>query len=833
MATTYSKYRILISFGTVIALMAVVATIGLTRMAENNRGMETIVKEHNVKTRLLVEMHSAGRERSIILLSMLNIDDPFDRDDEFMKFNGLALKFIQAREKFISMPLNDQEKLLLDEQGTLTNIALPIQDEVIQLLSEEARAKASNKILHQAIPAQDKVMAKLVQMLEHQQLSAQRAMIKSNRSYQKTVITIGILSFFAICIAILIAIFVMRKTTQAEIILDRKSNYQKALLEWSRVNYQDDNTTITKATELSAQALNVERVSIWLFNEEKTQMVCADLYSSNTNTHESGEILSAKDYPEYFKSIKNGKIIVADNARKDPRTWEFNDSYLIPLDIYSMLDSPLIQDNELIGVICHEKTGEIKKWAPDEESFAGSMVNAVSLSLEIKKRQFIQEELKAQKETFHYHAHHDSLTNLPNRFLFNDRLNQTIKHAQRDNTKIALLFIDLDHFKQINDSMGHKIGDELLIEVAGRLKNEIRKADTLARLGGDEFSIILSQVTSNESIVEVTQNLIDAMNSPIELGKQSFYVTLSVGVAIYPDDGYTPDELLKNADAAMYQAKDEGRNTYQFYTQVMTEKAFERIAMETSFRHALEKEEFIVHYQPQLDAETEQIIGMEALVRWEHPEMGLISPAKFLSFAEDTGLIIPLDQWVMKTTMLQHAKWYRDGLEPGILALNLSIRVLQQGDFVDTIKQLLLESGCRPQWLELEVTEGQLMKDSSASIQILNRIKDLGLSLAIDDFGTGYSSLSQLKRLPINKLKLDRSFVRELPNNEDDMMISKTVIALSKNMGLSVIAEGVETQQQKDFLLQNGCHYIQGYYYSQPITAKDMEEILIKQQKNN
>ncbi|MCK5001872.1 MAG: EAL domain-containing protein [Gammaproteobacteria bacterium] len=614
-------------------------------------------------------------------------------------------------------------------------------------------------------------------------------------------------------------------------VLDRKVDYQKALLEWSMVDYQDDYVTIHSATELSAKALHVERVSIWLFNDDKTVLTCADLYLSNTGKHESGAVLVVEDYPEYFKAIYSGEILVVNNAREDARTREFVDSYLKPLNICSMLDAPIVQDEHLIGVICHEKVAETKCWEPDEEEFAGSMVNAISLSLEIKKRRFIQEELKLQKETLHYHAHHDPLTDLPNRFLFDDRLNQSIKQARRDLTQLAVLFIDLDHFKGINDSMGHKVGDELLVEVAKRLKSGIRQTDTLARLGGDEFSIVLNQVANNDVVVEVTQSLIRAMNEPIELRDQSFYITLSVGVAIYPEDGHTPEELLKNADAAMYQAKDEGRNTYQFYTQIMTEKAFERIAMETSFRNALSKEEFVVYYQPQVNAETDQIVGMEALVRWMHPDMGLIAPAKFLSFASDTGLIIQLDQWVMKTAMMQCVHWYQDGLQPGVLALNVSMRQLQKEDFVDALQQLLEETGCQPQWLELEVTEGLIMKDTSIAIQLLNRIKDLGVGLAIDDFGTGYSSLSQLKRLPINKLKIDRSFIHGLPNDEEDVVISKTIIALSKNMGLSVLAEGVETSKQKDFLLQNGCNYMQGFYCGVPMLSSDIEKELKLQVK--
>ena len=631
-------------------------------------------------------------------------------------------------------------------------------------------------------------------------------------------------------------ISVMAKVVNKNIIkiqnvLGRKIDYQQALLEWSKVDYQDDSVTINRATELSAKALHVERVSIWLFNTDQTSLTCADLYLSDSGTHKNGMVLADEDYPEYFKAIRTGEILAVNNAREDVRTHEFNSAYLKSLNVYSMLDAPIVQGDQILGVICHEKVGKIKIWEPDEQEFAGSMVNAISLSLEIKKRRIIQEELRLQKETLHHHAHHDSLTDLPNRFLFNDRLNQVIKQAQRDKTKLAVLFVDLDHFKGINDSMGHNVGDELLIEVAKRLRNEIRQTDTLARLGGDEFSIVLNQLANNDVVVEVTQNLLNMMHEPIELRNQSFYVTLSIGVAVYPEDGNTPDELLKNADAAMYHAKEDGRNTYQFYTQVMTEKAFERIAMETSFRNALNKEEFIVYYQPQVNAETELYVGMEALVRWQHPDMGMITPAKFLSFANDTGLIVSLDQWVMKEAMKQYAEWYQKGFQPGVLALNLSVRQLRKEGFIDYLQLMLQETDFQPQWLELEVTESLIMNDFSTVIQILNRIKELGVSLAIDDFGTGYSSLSQLKRLPINQLKIDQSFVRGLPDDEEDVVISKTIIALSKNMGLSVIAEGVETQEQKDFLLQNGCNCMQGFYFFKPMPFSDVEEKLKAQAK--
>jgi diguanylate cyclase (GGDEF)-like protein len=609
-------------------------------------------------------------------------------------------------------------------------------------------------------------------------------------------------------------------------VFNRKIDYHQALLEWSKVDYQDNQTTINKATELTSKALHVDRASIWLFNEDKTLLSCVDLYKRDLGIHESGAELAVDSYPEYFKVLHNGQALVVNNVREDSRTSEFNEDYLIPLDIYSMLDIPLNQDEQCIGVFCLEKTKQIKSWEFVEQDFAASIANAISLSLEVKKRHRIQKELKTQKERLHHHAHHDSLTNLPNRFLFNDRLKQALKQAQRHSIKMAVLFLDLDHFKSINDSMGHEVGDMLLIEMAKRLKNNLRQTDTLARIGGDEFTIILNEVFTIDSVVELTQNLLKAMNLPIELDDKTFFVTVSIGVAIYPNDGNTPEELVKHADAAMYHAKDDGRNTYQFYTPSMTEKAFERIILESSFRNALKKEEFIVYYQPQINALTETIIGMEALVRWMHPDKGLLSPANFLSFANESGLIIPMDHWVMRSTMTQFSKWYQAGLQPGTLSLNISIKQLQDDGFVTFFEKLIQETGCLAQWIELDVTEDLLMQESSVVINVLNQIKDLGISIAIDDFGTGYSSLSQLKHLPINKLKIDKSFILGIPDNNEDKVIIKTIIALAENLELSVISEGVATEEQKDFLLENNSRIMQGFYYSKPVEANDMEKLL-------
>ncbi|RLA75883.1 MAG: GGDEF domain-containing protein [Epsilonproteobacteria bacterium] len=458
----------------------------------------------------------------------------------------------------------------------------------------------------------------------------------------------------------------------------------------------------------------------------------------------------------------------------------------------------------------------------------GNPIRLVSFAQDITKRKQAQEKLLEQKETLDYLAHHDSLTNLPNRVLFHDRLTQAIQASKRDKSEFALLFLDLDHFKEINDSLGHDVGDEVLKIVTKRLNEVMREDDTLARLGGDEFTIIMKNLTQGQDASLLAQKILSALSESIELEGTHLYISSSIGISLYPSDGDLASNLLKYADAAMYKAKDEGRNNFQFYSSEMTELAFERVVMEASLRAGIKNQEFVVYYQPQVDARNNRLIGMEALVRWQHPVMGLVSPANFIPLAESTGLIVELDQFVMKTAMNQVSQWYKDGLNPGVLSLNLAMKQLEQKDFMSILINMLKETKYDAKLLELEVTESQIMLNPEKAIKILQQIHDLGIELAVDDFGTGYSSLAYLKKLPIDKLKIDQIFVKDLPNDEEDVGITKAVIALAKSLKLKVIAEGVEIKEQKDFLVENGCENIQGYFYSRPIPSNEMEVILKK-----
>ncbi|MCX6073683.1 MAG: EAL domain-containing protein [Campylobacterales bacterium] len=450
----------------------------------------------------------------------------------------------------------------------------------------------------------------------------------------------------------------------------------------------------------------------------------------------------------------------------------------------------------------------------------GSMIESIhdqvnALSFEITQR-------KETEELLDYKAHHDELTNLSSRALFLDRLEHAIKKAKWQERMLAVLFIDLDRFKEINDSLGHEMGDRVLIEIAERLRENLREIDTIARLGGDEFTLIVEDIDGNDKVNEIASRVLKILQQPIQIDQHQLYVTSSIGISFYPHDGEDAQNLLRNADSAMYKAKIEGRNSYQYYTEELTARAYERVLLESNLRRAIENQEFVVYYQPQMDGESEKMIGMEALVRWQHPEMGLISPATFIPIAEETGLIVAIDQLVMKSALNQIVQWRNEGLNPGILSLNLAMKQLWQESFIETLQLMLEESGCKPEWIELEVTEGEVMKNPEMAIGILQRLHDMGIALAIDDFGTGYSSLSYLKRLPLDLLKIDQSFVRGIPDNNEDIAIVRAIIALAKSMGMRVIAEGVESVEQKEFLVENGCRAIQGYFYSRPMPSSEM-----------
>ena len=435
-------------------------------------------------------------------------------------------------------------------------------------------------------------------------------------------------------------------------------------------------------------------------------------------------------------------------------------------------------------------------------------------------------ERKYHEEELQYQASHDILTGLPNRMLLMDRIERAISRAKRESQKVAVVFVDLDHFKLINDSLGHHAGDRLLLEISSRLSTCIRHQDTVARLGGDEFVLVLTEQANEPGVIHIIRRLLEVISQPWVDEQHEYSLSCSIGISCFPCDGDRADTLLQCADAAMYEAKNAGRNTFHFYTPELNQAVTERLELANDLRRAVERDEFRVYYQPRVDVTDGRIIGAEALIRWQHPEKGLVAPDNFIPIAEETGLIVPIGQWILHEACRQNRAWQDAGLPPISVSVNLSPIQFRQPGLIDAVTNALAQSGLAASYLELELTESFFMQDAERINVAITALKSLGVALAIDDFGTGYSSLSYLKRFPVNHLKIDKSFVQEIDINPDDAAIVRAIITLGHELGLKVVAEGVETQANYEFLQQHHCDEIQGYYFSRPVPAPNMEILL-------
>lgn len=437
----------------------------------------------------------------------------------------------------------------------------------------------------------------------------------------------------------------------------------------------------------------------------------------------------------------------------------------------------------------------------------------------------ISERMRTQ-ERLHFMAHHDALTKLPNRTLFLDRLRQAMARAKWHSRLIAIIFLDLDNFKKVNDDYGHEMGDQLLMQLTQRLSSSVRSGDTIARFGGDEFVILLDDIASEKDVSLLAKKVLDTLALPFNIDNHEMRCSGSIGVGIFPGDGEDPETLIRNADVAMYRAKDLGKNTYQFYSNEMSARAFERLSLENSLRHALKRQEFYLLYHPQYDARDNRIIGVEALLRWQHPELGIIAPSEFVPLLEETGLIGPVGDWVLETACRQAVEWHSLNTDPIRMCINLSSRQFNNPDFISSFQKIVNQTGVKPERLELEITESMLMRNASKTISALNTLSHFGIGIAIDDFGTGYSSLNYLRRFPIDTLKIDRSFIRDVVYDEDDSAIATAIIVMAQSLNLTVIAEGVETAEQLNFLQQRNCHIIQGNFYKPALHADAITELL-------
>ena len=486
------------------------------------------------------------------------------------------------------------------------------------------------------------------------------------------------------------------------------------------------------------------------------------------------------------------------------------------------LHFPLLVRGEAVGVLLLI-SAEKDTFTPEFSELLQRLADNVSFAIESFDR---ADEKARADERIEYLASHDSLTKLPNREMFNELLHYAIETSRRHQRRFALLFIDLDRFKVINDSLGHDAGDVLLVEIANRLRRTLRSNDVVARLGGDEFVVVLEETAERSDVERIAEHLLSVLGQPMQLGGHECHTTASIGIALYPADGADVQTLTRNADMAMYLAKEDGKNAFRFFTHEVKTPSIERLMLETALRRALERDQFSLHYQPKVDTATKQITGVEALLRWTHPDLGILPPMQFIPLAEETGLIVPIGRWVLRQACAQNMDWQHRGLPPVSMAVNLSPRQFADERLLQDIDEALAASGMPPSLLQLEVTESMVMRNVPRAVKVLDAIQSRGIRLAIDDFGTGYSSMSLMKQFPIDTIKIDRSFVRDLPRDSEDQAIAQAIINMGKALGMTVVAEGVETAEQEAFLRNHACDEMQGFLFSRAVPPEQLADLL-------
>ncbi|HQT31402.1 MAG TPA: EAL domain-containing protein [Thiobacillus sp.] len=636
---------LLAGFVVQLLLILFVTTIGLQQLGITTHNLDTVVNVHMRKQNLTKTMLNVARERTLIMLTLSKVDDPFERDDLLTRFNAKAAEYVVARQTLQDMPLNAREYKLIARQQQLIQVAQPIQTEVIDLINAQLNQEAERVTLTRAIPTQNQVLAVLFQL---------------------------------------------------------------------------DAETQQVALAASRKAYEAQRVArFWMY------LLCG-------------------------AALVVGVIVAAVVLRHTTR-------------------------------ISHERE---------------------------------------------HLAIHDALTSLPNRRLLLEHLEQALAHARRHKTMIGILFIDLDNFKRVNDTLGHAVGDQLICRVAQRLRSAVRSNDLVARLGGDEFVVVMSDVQATSQIFHVVDKILAVMVAPYQIAERELFNSCSIGISAYPTDGASSSDLLKNADTAMYYAKSSGKNRYHLYDAAMNAMAEERLQLDTDLHHALERNEFSFHYQPQINLNSGRTCTVEALIRWNHPAKGLLSPAAFLDMLEDTGVILPVGRTLLGAACTQGARWHAAGFSDLVIAINVSSKEFWNRDLLSNVQSALAQSGLPPQSLQLELTEGILMGDMDAAAHKILELKALGVSIAIDDFGTGYSSLAHLKRFPLDVLKIDRYFVKDLRHDSVNEALVNSILALCKGLNLDTVAEGVETRSQLDVLHKIGCPVVQGYLISQPVPAESVLALL-------
>jgi diguanylate cyclase (GGDEF)-like protein len=545
----------------------------------------------------------------------------------------------------------------------------------------------------------------------------------------------------------------------------------------------------------------------------------------------TGEAITAGTSVDYNALVTRGSADDAPTA-VTPNPWDNTRRYTVARELYEFPLAIVVALSEEEQLVPAERIARTYMW----RTALGSLLLATvvgllgRLSWQLQKaRTRAMKERVAYARRVEYLAYHDNLTELPNRALFSRLLIQGMQYARRYDKQLALLFLDLDHFKAINDSLGHEAGDELLQELGRRLRESVRESDVVARLGGDEFVILLPEISEDSQVQPVADKILAAVGSPFTLAGQEFRISVSIGIALYPHDGEDEQTLMKNADTAMYYAKERGRNNFQFYFEKLNSDSLERLALESGMRKALQNDEFRLFYQSKHDVRSGRVTGIEALLRWQHPDLGLIAPMLFIPLAEENGLIVPIGRWVFDTALRQNVAWQKEGLPRLSMAVNLTARQFLDDNLVLDIQNALRETGMAPELLELEITEMMIMHDMEVTIRILQELKQMGVRIAIDNFGTGYSSLAKLKGFPLDTLKIDGSFIHDVVSGSEGKSLTQAIIELGKSLGITVVAEGVESKEQVDYLRLHACDQYQGFYINKPMPAQEFADVVREQ----
>ncbi|NNJ91020.1 MAG: EAL domain-containing protein [Gammaproteobacteria bacterium] len=783
-----SKITFLAALGYIILIILFAVVIILVSL---NSEKQNITNKQNKlasqKMQLASQLAEIARTRARLTGKMIYLEDYFEKDEIRLQLDSQASRFSTIRSQLLQLPLDETELALLEQQASIVPITLPLQRKAADLAMEDdpVSIKEAQRLLYEVVfPGQEETIAYLLQFRDKQKQQIDRSATISSEAHQDL---IQFNTFIFIFVSLVAIVF-------ATIIIIKIRNTETALLE----------------------------------SKKQTQVALEDLKLYENSFEYSGEAMVITDKENRILNVNSAFTVLTGYSLKDLMGKDPNAlaSGKTPVDTYENMWNALKQESFWQGELWdRKKNGEIyAKWISISvlRGVNGEVQNYIASFTDITDR-------KNTEERIEHLAHHDILTGLYNRFSLGERLGQSILSAKRARKKLALIFIDLDKFKNVNDTLGHSIGDKLLIDVAKRIKSAIRESDIAARNGGDEFVVVINDIGQTKFIGRIAEKILNLIARPYHVDNQVLEITPSMGISVYPHDGKDSDTLLKNADIAMYHAKEHGRNNFQLFSEEMLVQIQERLSIEHELSAALQNGQMELYYQPQIDADNNYISAVEALVRWRHPERGIISPEYFITIAEESGLIHSLGSWVLNEACGQLSDWKNSGVNPLRIAVNLSTLQLQSDELVDMVRSTMHKHHISDGELELEVTESSAMEDPQLAVAQLNALRELGVSLAIDDFGTGYSSLAYIKRLPVQILKLDKTFVQDIGIDEGDTEISAATLALAHNLKLKVVAEGVETEFQRNFLIANDCDYLQGYLFSKPLPASEITEILMNQ----